>query len=100
MCRHTRSHNSLFREQSSLYRTHSGLLTQARTSNPEPMRSRIALASLEAYKSRRKGRVYATLREAGITALEWLLAALLCAGGTYVTLYLISEYACAFRGVC
>lgn len=94
MCRHT-------------YRTHFGLLTQARTHDPEPMRSRIALASLGAYRgraklagSRRKGRAYAALREAGITALEWLLAALLCAGGTYVALYLISEYACTFRGVC
>lgn len=82
------------------YRVHSGLLTQARTPDPEPMRSRIALASLGAYKSRRKGRAYATLREAGVTALEWLGAALLCAGGTYVALYLLSEYACTFRGVC
>jgi hypothetical protein len=82
------------------YRTHSGLLTQARTNNPEPMRSRLATIALSGYKSRKRRRVYATLREAGITALEWFLAALLCAGGTYVTLYLISEYACTFRGVC
>lgn len=82
------------------YRVHSGLLTQARTHNPEPMRSRLATIALSGYKGRRKRRAYAALREAGITALEWLLSALLCAGGTYVALYLISEYACVYRGVC
>jgi hypothetical protein len=82
------------------YRVHAQLMLDSERNKSEQYRSRLATIALDGYRGRRKGRVYATLREAGITALEWLLAALLCAGGTYVTLYLISEYACAFRGVC
>lgn len=82
------------------YRVHTQLMLDSERNKSEQYRSRLATIALDGYKSRRKRRVYATLREAGITALEWLLAALLCAGGTYVALYLLSEYACNFRGVC
>lgn len=100
MDRLNRSQSSLFREQSSLYRIHTQLMLDSEQNKAEQYRSRLATIALLGYKGRKRRRVYATLREAGITALEWLLAALLCAGGTYVTLYLISEYACTFRGVC
>lgn len=82
------------------YRTHTQLMLDSENRKIERKRSELAQEALKALKRAKKARTYATLREAGVTALEWLLAALLCAGGTYVALYLLSEYACTFRGVC
>jgi hypothetical protein len=107
MDRLTRSRGSLFREQSSLYRTHTQLMLDSENRKgaagdrmAERKRSELAQEALQALKKAKKARTYATLRDGAISALERLLVALAVIGAVYGVLVFASEAVCIYRGVC